>query len=120
MLALSLAMALAALDTGAFFGAAFTAGFAAFSTFAGAATFWGAYAALGAAFFAVAIFRYPYVVVNRPECFWSVRIVATYRRQCTPNCCAMFTQTRTHCGAAVRGANDRIPRQSNQHQPRTE
>jgi hypothetical protein len=52
MFAVSLAMALAVFDTGAFLAGAFAAGFAAF---AGAVTFFVVVAALGATFFAVAI-----------------------------------------------------------------
>lgn len=55
MLAVSLAIAFAVLDTGAFLGAALATGFC---TFAGATTFLDFTAALGATFFAVAIFHF--------------------------------------------------------------
>src|SRR5450830_2153452 len=58
MLALSFAVALAVLETGAFFTTALATGF---TTFAGAVTFFGVAAAFGAVFFAVAIFKFPFL-----------------------------------------------------------
>ena len=58
MLALSFAVALAVLETGAFFTNALATGF---TTFAGAVTFFGVAAAFGAVFFAVAIFKFPFL-----------------------------------------------------------
>jgi hypothetical protein len=58
MLALSFATALAVFETGAFFTDALATGF---TTFAGAVTFFGVAEAFGAVFFAVAIFKFPFL-----------------------------------------------------------
>jgi hypothetical protein len=58
MLALSFAVALAVLETGAFVADALATGFTAF---AGAVTFFGVAAAFGAGLFAVAIFKFPFL-----------------------------------------------------------
>jgi hypothetical protein len=61
MLVPSLAMALAVLETGAFFTDALATGF---TTFAGAVTVFGVAAAFGAIFFAVAIFKFPFYLTG--------------------------------------------------------
>lgn len=65
MLALIFATALAVLDTGAFFGAAFAAGL---TTLAGVATFFGIAAVFGDIFFAVAICHFLYVLTGINFC----------------------------------------------------
>jgi hypothetical protein len=71
---LSFAMALAVLDTGAFFAAGLAAGL---TTLVGVFTFAGA-AALGAAFFAVAIFWFPFFFVELAKLFLPVQVLWSF------------------------------------------